>query len=165
MKTLYITFTLWAAFGSSLLACPGVSGWAGVASTIDPELTMLVYDPSNGKLTFYPGLAQANWLEMTSEDSLFIPENANPNSFTGLFDGVREKDLLKIGDPEIEISDLGNILPTGLTAEFLLDDLNMFVLLGSNIPLLHVVPEPHSLAIPILLFFFSISRRMLMQGV
>jgi hypothetical protein len=117
-----------------------------------PNAVVVSYDSTDGNLS-YDGnglLITSMWL--ASEDHLFIVSNVDPEMFSGQYDVVSSAELFKLVGPRgVSGLDLGPVLPIGLTAESLLQD--MFVD-GSlqprghltdapaGGPYLYVVPEP-----------------------
>ena len=153
--------------GTPLFACHGVGGWAGLTPTIDPNRTMMVYDPANGNTVLHINHHLASLYEIKSTESNFIPENANPLAFNGLFDIVSEEKLFKLDPSGLRGSwDLGEVLPTGLNGAFLMEDLSIEITCESNRPLLHIVPEPNGhKAISILVIVFLSRQFVNLRGV
>ena len=88
------------------------------------DQTSVIYNSESGEISF-SSTVDLRVVQMISASGIFIPENAV--NLNGDFDINRPHEMTKIAvdTPFFQSVSLGNIAPTGLTAEFLAEDLKI----------------------------------------
>jgi hypothetical protein len=122
-----------------------------------PLAAVVTYDASDGNLSYDGNGYPIQSMELISSRELFDPSKVNADVIVAPFDVFTPAKFFKLVTQGVESVDIGPVLPAGLSAEELLDDLqiNGGVVLGflsdmpGGGPYLYVipVPEPSSLTL------------------
>ena len=131
-------------------------GWRDVVDVVQPGATTLVYDPEDGSVVLHGESSNSASVEIMSANSLFIVENANSAAFAGLFDILSPDELFFLQPTGVGVRELGNVLPAGLSAADLSNELTIVSTCAWNYLL--VVPEPNCNVISIVLLVCGIVR-------
>jgi hypothetical protein len=120
------------------------------------DAVVVVYDPGTGNLSVADNGVSITTLELKSAGNLFIPGNIAAGVISPPFDVVSPSKLFKLSTGGFSSVDFGNIVPTGISPEALLADMdvNGSILPSGGLnaaagggPYVYVVPEPSSIAL------------------
>lgn len=142
-------------FGMALVAM--FASMAQAALPVGPgagdDIVSLIYDPASGNLKLDAAGVKVTTLEIQSAAGMFTG-SAPAGLVSPPFDVFSPKKYFLLKTTGIGDTDLGNVLPTGLSGQALGADLSVN---GSKLPSgglgavnLNVVPEPSSLALLVL---------------
>jgi hypothetical protein len=141
-------------FGLAMLAVATLSGAAQAgpftltSEAVVSNAVVVSYDPADGNLSYDGNGYLISEMELKSSASLFDPSKVNEDVIVGPFDVFTSAKFFKLVTAGIESLDIGPVLPTWLTAEFLIEDMQVECRVrpgnctpGGG-PYLYVVPVP-----------------------
>ena len=119
------------------------------------ERTSIVYDARTGEIAV-DALPWLYSIHLVSAGGMFLSENANVNVLNGSKDHVSDSSIYKVGFPSDAPGpvSLGNVMPVGLSPQFILSDLTASAAvddlgLRGKVDLIYI-PEPSSLLLALL---------------
>jgi hypothetical protein len=146
-----------AALSVCLMATAANAGSFTLSQSADVANGVVVtYDPASGNVSYNGNGVLVSTMELKSAENLFIPAGVNEGVVTGAFDVMNAGKFFKLVTDGVPSVDVGAILPTGLSADAVLNGIQVdgsikpsgkLTAAPGGGPYLYVVPEPSSLAL------------------
>jgi hypothetical protein len=116
-----------------------------------PDAVVVIYDPADGNLSVESNGRRMTTVEIMSNGSLFDPTKVNEGVIVGPFDLINSAKFFKlVTPPGFANVDIGPVFPSGLSADALLDDLQIDGSLSPSCDLgCHLLPGPQLFVVPV----------------